>query len=43
MKMNIRKAILACLIALATAVAVTPAHAVPGGSNPRPTTTPGGR
>jgi hypothetical protein len=36
MKTNIRKAILACIIALATTVAVTPAHATLSGSNPRP-------
>jgi hypothetical protein len=36
MKMYIRKAILASIIALATTVAATPAHATLSGSNPRP-------
>jgi hypothetical protein len=43
MTTNIRKAILACIIALATAVAVTPAHATLSGSNPRPQPGTGGR
>lgn len=41
MKTYIRKAILASVIALATTVAATPAHATLSGSNPRPTSSGG--